>query len=78
MKNILPCPFCGQEASIREIEDESYNTCRIDIYYDIQCNTPNCFMECGSDWRYDTPEEVIKLWNNRQVGHNVQVNDQVL
>ena len=56
MKELKPCPFCGEEATLVE-----------DIYDDrlfsyVICSNDNCNANTG---RCDTKDEAIAKWNNR-------------
>lgn len=53
-KELLPCPFCGNEAHIREIHGT------IPKIYVAVCN-----YGCCSSKGYTSIEDVIKHWNTR-------------
>lgn len=46
---IKPCPLCGGEANLERSAEFAW----------IKCN------ECGTRTNTDTPDAVLKLWNNR-------------
>lgn len=73
MTELLPCPFCGSEASLCEHKTNEGNRWRYDgVHGYIQCSNEECFM-CDSlnPFWFDEAEEnrklqdVIKLWNTR-------------
>ena len=53
---LLPCPFCGGEAEVRQ-------HCHFD-YYSPQCKNWHC-VAYGTDAVHDTPEEAAAAWNTR-------------
>ena len=63
---ILHCPFCGSKSKIKQtlgIGDYDYN----EKYYDITCTNDDCYLQDGAEWRFDTPEEAIQMWNDRDI-----------
>ena len=60
---LLPCPFCGREAIIREIEPHKHYFCKIPDYEGgtfIECSNCTCMISA------ETKEKAIKVWNNRK------------
>jgi len=67
---IKPCPFCGSEAKLKIIEDNSdycfeKTTGKIKQYYDIHCTNNDCYLCDGADWNQSRPEDIIELWTKR-------------
>jgi len=63
---ILPCPFCGKEAST--FEHKTYQDCSKSplSYFGIGCKTENCYGEQDQDMAYfKSPHAAIKAWNKR-------------
>ena len=60
MEELKPCPFCGGEATIKEINDRFYTVC-------------NCECEMYMYKTYTGPsakKALIKAWNTRQEENN--------
>lgn len=55
MNDLLPCPFCGGEASLRV--DETHMTAAV-----VGCSTLGCF---GSEQWEETEAEAVASWNRR-------------
>jgi Lar family restriction alleviation protein len=53
-EELLPCPFCGGEARIIDLEDPEYK------YYQIRCSKCMCKTESHLGM-----EETIAVWNRR-------------
>lgn len=62
--NLLPCPFCGSEAAIKE--NTFLDSCFSDPQYDIMCTNKDCYLCDGADWMFNTKEEAAILWNKRK------------
>ncbi len=75
VKELLPCPFCGEEAKVCEGQD--YES--IKVFY-VECRSYCCQHR---SFKY-TPEEAIKKWNTRTTtigmtfGAMVKVADEAL
>lgn len=69
---LLPCPFCGQPASVHEV---SLYTSAPKSYYVAHDDSANCKAQvgqtyCNCPWDgctadFDTKEEAIAAWNRR-------------
>lgn len=55
---LLPCPFCGGEAAIEEIDGFS------GVRKSAGCNTEGCFG-FQSMTTFETRAEAVKAWNRR-------------
>lgn len=53
---LLPCPFCGGEAKIREIDAVFWDRC-------IECRT--CYCKTGEYNNVDHTAQMIAAWNRR-------------
>lgn len=56
---LLPCPFCGGEASV--LSDCSYSRTDGETMYYVRCQ----YCASESSWEY-SEEEAIKRWNTRK------------
>ena len=62
-EDLLACPFCGKAAGIKEFEE--YGCFATYVYYDVGCDTNDCFAErCQSNY-YFSPQEARAAWNKR-------------
>ena len=52
---IMPCPFCGSDAIIVEVEEKPYP-------YRVQCLDSNCACRTDNFTKY---EGAIRSWNKR-------------
>lgn len=60
---LKPCPFCGNSASFIQKVVSIH-----EIYWDVACDTEKCYLGQGSDWYFQTQQEVSIMWNNRKEG----------
>ena len=72
MEKIKNCPFCYSEAVLKVTEDNSDYcfdriTGKIIEYYDVKCTNEDCYLSEGADWLRSNPEEIIELWNKRNI-----------
>lgn len=58
---LLPCPFCGGEASFRGMGGLYWVGC--DSCKGNNSDTTQCCAGCA--WVFDTPEKAAKAWNTR-------------
>jgi len=63
-QKLLPCPFCGRKANLF-LADKPH-------FYDIKCDTEECYMQHGADW-LDYKENVVKKWNTRKASEGEAV-----
>ena len=56
-EELKPCPFCGGEAKVMR------DKC-IEVYF-VGCSNDKCLGFSALGWTYETAEEAIKAWNNR-------------
>lgn len=57
---LLPCPFCGQAASVGEVQESIFDD-GPQFYY-IQCDDWDCYARTN---QRETLDEAIKVWNSR-------------
>ncbi len=62
-KDLLPCPFCGSEASVDEWEDGSLWSNEIVFWFSIGCSNCDYIM---TFCKY--MEKAIEAWNKRYEG----------
>lgn len=63
MSELLPCPFCGGEATIRhDSTDAAY--WGWDEWW-VECINTQCLMQPESAGTFDTEEQAIAAWNTR-------------
>jgi len=55
MNELKPCPFCGSEAYIGQSG--------MSLYWTVSCENHEC--RCGWKNRFETREDAVKLWNER-------------
>ena len=61
--NLLPCPFCGEEAVIGYYKaDERLN--KKEAFY-VGCGNEQCGCEIEHTGGFKTLEEAIQVWNRR-------------
>ncbi len=60
-EQLLPCPFCGSKAEYMIKQSGDGST----YWFDVQCTNNGCYLEQGADWCFDTHDEVMRMWNNR-------------
>ena len=61
---LLPCPFCGDTASLCYTND-NHRSPYVQCDGAIQTNgTPSCYAMI-QPWRYKTEQEAIEAWNRR-------------
>lgn len=58
MSELLPCPFCGGEASIVDHHND-------DGSVSVGCANDTCLGFSGLGWLYATEAEAIEAWNIR-------------
>lgn len=58
-RELLPCPFCGEEAHIVFSNDNHHQP-------HIQCDTLHCPGNNTYQWHYKTVDEAVDAWNNRK------------
>jgi hypothetical protein len=61
-KDLLPCPFCGGEASVDEWRDGSLWSNAIVSWFSIGCSDCDYIMTFCKYWL-----KAIEAWNNRKV-----------
>ena len=63
MTELKPCPFCGGEAQliIRTWDGDGAGA----DGYDVGCYTPECHVELGADFYFETIDDAIESWNKR-------------
>ena len=71
--NLLPCPFCGDEAylgyNIDEVEDK--------VMWRIGCFTEGCPLNVGMQrYRYSTGESATIAWNTREPSQTEESKEQ--
>lgn len=54
---LFPCPLCGAEVTLSEIEPHTHVDCKGEFF--IEC-------KCGCSIMRDTVEKAIVVWNNRK------------
>jgi len=62
---LLPCPHCGGEAEIEEVEDDFDDDTDTGMYYSIGCCDAGCIGHESFGGAWDTPKEAARLWNLR-------------
>jgi hypothetical protein len=62
---IKPCPFCQGKALLKATRDVPEDIL-CDTVWDIHCTTPECYLEFGADWRFETPQQALLFWNHRK------------
>jgi len=62
-KDLLDCPFCGKPAEIVEFKD--YGCTSTYVYYDVGCDTDDCFAVRREENYYKTAAEAKEEWNKR-------------
>lgn len=55
---LLPCPFCGGEASVIDHHND-------DGSVSVGCDNDTCLGFSGLGWLYKTEAEAIAAWNTR-------------
>lgn len=60
IKKWRKCPFCKEQIHLLE-EHVNDN----DIFFDIECKTPDCYLESGADWLLDF-DDLDKKWNEER------------
>ena len=69
-KKLLPCPFCGGEAEIKNLEGEVVYV----RYKDCMC-TGKAFGEyCFEDEKAEAVSKAIAVWN-RRVPNNIHIHN---
>lgn len=67
---IKPCPFCRGKALLKGtyiVDGEEVDGMGgDDTRWDIHCTTPECYLEFGADWRFETPQQALLFWNHRK------------
>lgn len=60
--NLLPCPFCGGEVSVKHV---AYVAGVVQGYW-VGCDNIDCYtdIEC-STYAFETEAEAIEVWNRR-------------
>ena len=61
---LLPCPFCGGEAEVRERMDENIWDHSTVKWVSIGCSEIDCEIH-GFDWPEDAEPNAADLWNTR-------------
>ena len=61
INGLLPCPFCGNFATVEQEAYLAKNFCDGKIYY-VVCSMRLCSIGCRTR---GTKEEVMKVWNHR-------------
>lgn len=70
---LLPCPFCGGEASHSTRQDESLWSHNIVDWHYIKCD------ECDFEfWECEGYEDIVKKWNTRTVSEREKSMREVL
>ena len=63
---LKPCPFCGQEVAIVQMEPRLYRLSR-NHPYTVVCNGCCLFFGYDEDYggQFDSREEAAEVWNKR-------------
>ncbi len=61
---LLPCPFCGGEAEMRERMDENIWDHSTVKWVSVGCKNIDCDLQ-GFDWPEDVEPNAVALWNTR-------------
>lgn len=62
--NLLPCPFCGGEAELRERMDENIWDHSQVKWLSVSCGNMDCDA-VGFDWPEEADPNAVDLWNTR-------------
>ena len=65
---LLPCPFCGGEARLMNIDDYGHEVCiNYEDELDVDCSFVHCY-NCDMDFmpHTETAREVLEAWNTRK------------
>ncbi len=73
MTELLPCPFCGSHAELREFKRDNGTRWKYDgIHGEIKCSNEDCFMGTALSgfWFVEGEEgnelqDIITAWNTR-------------
>lgn len=65
LPELLPCPFCGEEARI--VKDVRYirPECEPKKAYECVCGNFDCIIFMADNKYFLTPEGAIEAWNRR-------------
>ena len=61
MSKLKPCPFCGKEVFLLDVETRSSAYSKWDVY----CRTHGCFLNSGTNNMFSSREDAIIAWNTR-------------
>ena len=65
---LLPCPFCGGEVRLMNIDDYGQEVCiNYEDELDVDCSFIHCY-NCDMDFmpHTETAREVLEAWNTRK------------
>ena len=63
-EKLLNCPFCGQDAITKEIED--WPSCGSPTtYYSVGCKNEDCHGCLDIDLLYKSEDKAVLAWNKR-------------
>ena len=61
MRELKPCPFCGKEVFLLDVETRSSAYSKWDVY----CRTHGCFLNSGTNNMFSNREDAMIAWNTR-------------